>query len=86
MAEYWTSFQFLATLAVARHRVVHRPHALPDEPLRSRAAVLHGYGQPWSFEQFELEQPRTGEVLVQAGERLASRAVYQATLRNRQLY
>ena len=33
--------------------------------MRSRAAILHEYGAPWSVEEFELDEPRTGEVLVQ---------------------
>lgn len=33
--------------------------------MRSRAAILHDVGGPWSVEDFELDPPRTGEVLVQ---------------------
>ena len=33
--------------------------------MRSRAAILYEYGQPWSVEEFELDPPRAGEVLVQ---------------------
>ena len=33
--------------------------------MRSRAAILRGYGRPWSVEEFELDPPRAGEVLVQ---------------------
>src|ERR1700760_1513645 len=32
--------------------------------MRSRAAVLYEYGRPWSVEEFELDPPRSGEVLV----------------------
>src|ERR1700754_1724721 len=32
--------------------------------MRSRAAILHEYGRPWSVEEFELDSPRAGEVLV----------------------
>src|ERR1700730_17217271 len=32
--------------------------------MRSRAAILHDVGGPWSVEDFELDAPRTGEVLV----------------------
>ncbi|GBG37764.1 Zn-dependent alcohol dehydrogenase [Mycobacterium montefiorense] len=32
--------------------------------MKSRAAVLHEYGSPWSVEEFELDPPRAGEVLV----------------------
>lgn len=32
--------------------------------MRSRAAILYGYGRPWSVEEFELDPPRAGEVLV----------------------
>jgi NDMA-dependent alcohol dehydrogenase len=32
--------------------------------MRSRAAILHEYGRPWSVEEFELDPPRAGEVLV----------------------
>jgi NDMA-dependent alcohol dehydrogenase len=33
--------------------------------MRSRAAILHDVGGPWSVEEFELDQPRAGEVLVE---------------------
>ena len=33
--------------------------------MRSRAAILHEVGGPWSVEDFELDPPRAGEVLVQ---------------------
>jgi NDMA-dependent alcohol dehydrogenase len=33
--------------------------------MRSRAAILYEYGRPWSVEEFELDPPRAGEVLVQ---------------------
>ena len=33
--------------------------------MKSRAAVLHDVGGPWSVEEFELDAPRAGEVLVQ---------------------
>ena len=33
--------------------------------MRSRAAILHEYGRPWSVEEFELDPPRAGEVLLQ---------------------
>lgn len=33
--------------------------------MRSRAAVLHDVGGPWSVEEFDLDPPRAGEVLVQ---------------------
>ena len=33
--------------------------------MRSRAAILYEYGQPWSVEEFQLDPPRAGEVLVQ---------------------
>ncbi len=32
--------------------------------MRSRAAILYEYGRPWSVEEFELDAPRAGEVLV----------------------
>lgn len=32
--------------------------------MRSRAAILRTYGEPWSVEEFELDPPRAGEVLV----------------------
>jgi Zn-dependent alcohol dehydrogenase len=32
--------------------------------MRSRAAILYEYGRPWSVEEFELDRPRAGEVLV----------------------
>ncbi|EUA87286.1 alcohol dehydrogenase domain protein [Mycobacterium ulcerans str. Harvey] len=33
--------------------------------MRSRAAILHDVGEPWSVEEFELDAPRTAEVLVE---------------------
>ena len=33
--------------------------------MRSRAAILHDVGGPWSVEEFELDPPRAGEVLVE---------------------
>jgi NDMA-dependent alcohol dehydrogenase len=33
--------------------------------MRSRAAILHDVGGPWSIEEFELDPPRRGEALVQ---------------------
>lgn len=33
--------------------------------MRSRAAILHDVGGPWSVEEFELDAPRAGEVLVE---------------------
>ncbi|CAM4256980.1 Putative alcohol dehydrogenase D [Mycobacterium basiliense] len=33
--------------------------------MRSRAAILHDVGGPWSVEEFELDAPRSGEVLVE---------------------
>ncbi len=33
--------------------------------MRSRAAILHDVGGPWSVEEFELDPPKAGEVLVQ---------------------
>ncbi|OSC38814.1 Zn-dependent alcohol dehydrogenase [Mycobacterium decipiens] len=32
--------------------------------MRSHAAILYEYGHPWTVEDFELDPPRTGEVLV----------------------
>ncbi len=32
--------------------------------MRSRAAILYEYGSPWCVEEFELDPPRAGEVLV----------------------
>ncbi|WP_082956157.1 MULTISPECIES: Zn-dependent alcohol dehydrogenase [unclassified Mycobacterium] len=32
--------------------------------MRSRAAILHDYRSPWSVEEFELDPPKAGEVLV----------------------
>ena len=32
--------------------------------MRSRAAILHDVGGPWSVEEFELDAPKAGEVLV----------------------
>ncbi len=33
--------------------------------MRSRAAILREYGGPWCVEEFELDRPRAGEVLLQ---------------------
>jgi NDMA-dependent alcohol dehydrogenase len=33
--------------------------------MKSRAAILHGVGGPWSVEEFELDPPRAGEVLLE---------------------
>src|SRR5437868_15222959 len=33
--------------------------------MRSRAAILHDVGGPWSVEEFELDPLRAGEALVQ---------------------
>lgn len=33
--------------------------------MRSRAAILHDVGGPWSVEEFELDAPKAGEVLVE---------------------
>jgi Zn-dependent alcohol dehydrogenase len=33
--------------------------------MRSRAAILHDVGGPWSVEEFDLDPPRAGEVLVE---------------------
>lgn len=33
--------------------------------MKSRAAILHDVGGPWSVEEFELDPPKAGEVLVQ---------------------
>ena len=33
--------------------------------MRSRAAILHDVGGPWSVEDFELDPPSAGEVLVE---------------------
>ncbi|MFV8053614.1 Zn-dependent alcohol dehydrogenase [Mycobacterium sp. 48b] len=33
--------------------------------MRSRAAIVYEYGGPWRVEEFELDPPRAGEVLVQ---------------------
>ncbi|MEM8922883.1 MAG: NDMA-dependent alcohol dehydrogenase [Actinomycetota bacterium] len=32
--------------------------------MKTRAAVLHGVGQPWSVEEIDLDPPKPGEVLV----------------------
>ncbi|WP_322858307.1 Zn-dependent alcohol dehydrogenase [Mycobacterium europaeum] len=32
--------------------------------MRSRAAILYEYGHPWSVEEFELDPPKAGEVMV----------------------
>jgi NDMA-dependent alcohol dehydrogenase len=33
--------------------------------MKSRAAILHGIGGPWSVEDFDLDPPRAGEALVE---------------------
>lgn len=33
--------------------------------MKSRAAILHDVGGPWSVEEFELDSPKAGEVLVE---------------------
>ena len=33
--------------------------------MKSRAAILHDMGQQWSVEEFELDPPRAGEVLIE---------------------
>ncbi|KAA8964595.1 NDMA-dependent alcohol dehydrogenase [Mycobacterium sp.] len=33
--------------------------------MRSRAAILHDVGAPWSVEEFQLDPPRAGEVLLE---------------------
>ena len=33
--------------------------------MKSRAAILHDVGGPWSVEEFELDPPRAGEVLIE---------------------
>jgi NDMA-dependent alcohol dehydrogenase len=33
--------------------------------MKSRAAILHDVGGPWSVEEFELDAPRAGEVLIE---------------------
>ncbi len=33
--------------------------------MRTRGAVLHGIGKPWSVEEFDLDPPQAGEVLLQ---------------------
>lgn len=33
--------------------------------MRTRGAVLHGVGKPWSVEEFDLDPPKAGEVLLQ---------------------
>ena len=32
--------------------------------MRSRAAILYEYGRPWAIDEFELDPPRAGEVLM----------------------
>jgi NDMA-dependent alcohol dehydrogenase len=32
--------------------------------MRSRAAILYEYGRPWTVEEFELDPPQAGEVLI----------------------
>ena len=39
--------------------------------MKSRAAILHDMGGPWSVEEFELDPPRAGEVLRRDGRRRA---------------
>ena len=43
----------------------HLPVTFPPRLMRSRAAILHDVGGPWSVEEFELDPPRAGEVLVE---------------------
>ena len=33
--------------------------------MKSRAAILHDMGQQWSVEDFELDPPKAGEVLIE---------------------
>ena len=33
--------------------------------MRTRAAILHDMGQQWSVEEFELDPPKAGEVLIE---------------------
>lgn len=33
--------------------------------MRTRGAILHGIGKPWSVEEFDLDAPKAGEVLLQ---------------------
>ena len=33
--------------------------------MKTRAAILHDMGQQWSVEEFELDPPKAGEVLVE---------------------
>ena len=61
--------------AAGRRRYEDRRHAFPlaqapprDVPagrMKSRAAILHDMGQQWSVEDFELDPPKAGEVLVE---------------------
>ena len=48
--------------------------------MKSRAAILHDVGGPWSVEDFELDPPRQGEVLVEMAARfdLSDKAVRDA--------
>jgi len=46
-------------VSISRRRVVM------SGPMRSRAAIMREPGAPWSVEDFELDPPRAGEVLVQ---------------------
>ena len=49
-----------------------RPTSFPSRShrrMKSRAAILHDVGGPWSVEEFELDPPRAGEVLVEDGRR-----------------
>ena len=36
--------------------------------MRTRAAILRGFKQPWSVEEIELDAPKHGEVLVELSE------------------
>ena len=48
-------------------RSVHPPPSrdVPSHHMKSRAAILHDIGRPWSVEDFELDPPRAGEALVE---------------------
>ncbi len=41
------------------------PRDLPPRRMKTRAAILHDMGQQWSVEEFELDPPRAGEVLIE---------------------
>ena len=43
----------------------HLPVTFRPRRMRSRAAILHDMGQQWSVEEFDLDPPRAGEVLVE---------------------